>query len=122
MSESNASINSCQQLSLVQKETIVRVAIVGGGIAGACVASVLASVHPSFTHALEPQASKKSKDWFATNNVRVEVHLFDQGRSGVGGRSSHRVAKDEEDRLIGHWDHGCQVRKRDRSFVFPMSN
>ena len=95
-----------------------RVAIVGGGISGACVASILASLPASkneptssTSHNLEPQASQDYKDWFRTNNVRVKVHLFDQGRSGVGGRSSHRVArKNDTDEWLGQWDHGCQVR------------
>lgn len=123
MSENNPSVtaNPCRQPSLSQKESIVRIAIVGGGITGACVASVLASIHPSFAPFLEPQASNESKHWFATKNIVVEVHVFDQGRSGVGGRSSHRVAKNDEDTSKGQWDHGCQVRKRDHSFLFPMS-
>ena len=55
----------------VQSATMTkRVAIVGGGITGACAARRLCS---------------------ATAGAAVEVHLFDQGRRGVGGRTSTRT-------------------------------
>jgi predicted NAD/FAD-dependent oxidoreductase len=60
------------------------VAVVGGGITGACAAST-----------------------FASRNIKVDV--FDQGRSGPGGRASHRVT--EESKL--EWDHGCQFFRAD---------
>ena len=61
-----------------------QVAVIGGGITGACVASVLCS-SPS-----------------------IQVDLFDQGRGGVGGRSSTRCV--EQNGQVLQWDHGCQVR------------
>ena len=64
----------------------IHVAVVGGGITGCCAASVLCS----------------------SSSLRVD--LFDQGRSGVGGRSSTRRIPEN-----GHdmqWDHGCQVCTR----------
>ena len=107
--------NQQSSSSSSEKETIFRVAIVGGGITGACVASILASLpaspaKQSSCSTLEPQANTHYKDWFRTNHVQVEVHLYDQGKSGVGGRSSHRVAKNDQGEWLGQWDHGCQVR------------
>ena len=78
------------------------VAVVGGGITGACAASELVK---HFEHVL----------------------LFDQGRRGPGGRASHRsVSRDsgevlqddiiEEDSALGevfHFDHGCQFFRAD---------
>jgi renalase len=65
----------------------LHVAVVGGGITGASVASTLASLAP---------------------NV-IKVDLFDQGRSGVGGRTSHRVVSPQ----AMQWDHGCQFFRAD---------
>ena len=73
------------------------VAIVGGGIAGAVVARTLLLNHPA-----------------------VRVDLFDQGRSGVGGRASHRRRRRLDDGAKGgggggemRWDHGCQLFRAD---------
>ena len=72
-----------------------RVAIVGGGITGAIAASALAET--------------------------FEVHLFDQGRRGPGGRASHRavqegaVVADDPPIPAGalEFDHGCQFTRAD---------
>lgn len=59
------------------------IAIVGGGITGAAAAQILS----------------KQQD--------INVHLFDQGQRGVGGRSSHR------NHTNMRWDHGCQFFRAD---------
>ena len=64
-----------------------KVAVIGGGIAGASVATTLASLDP-----------------------HIIVHVFDQGRS-VGGRTSHRIAF-QDDKTF-QWDHGCQFFRAD---------
>jgi predicted NAD/FAD-dependent oxidoreductase len=61
------------------------VAIVGCGITGAVLAHTLAQ-----------------------SNANVKVHVYDQGRSGPGGRASHRVQDG-----IYHFDHGCQFFRAD---------
>jgi len=90
--------------------TTHRVAVVGGGITGACVASTLAT--------LSNDAS--------SSGVVFEIHVFDQGRSGVGGRTSHRIqtttpattaatatAAATNDEHLLRWDHGCQFFRAD---------
>ena len=76
------------------------VAIIGGGITGSCAARSL----------LQP--SKRAKC-----EVNVKIDLFDQGRRGVGGRSSDRVgySKEGRDPLSANmrWDHGCQFFRAD---------
>ena len=69
------------------------VAIVGGGISGASAVHKLLSLAPN----------------------HLQIHLFDQGRRGVGGRSSHR--KDEHNR---RWDHGCQFFREDTENFQPV--
>lgn len=73
-----------------------RVAVVGGGISGACAASVLRG--------------------------RCEVVLFDQGRRGPGGRASHRSVNPADGKTLSHasaedaaleFDHGCQFTRAD---------
>mmetsp|Transcript_28014 Transcript_28014/g.41682 ORF Transcript_28014/g.41682 Transcript_28014/m.41682 type:complete len:504 (-) Transcript_28014:172-1683(-) len=97
----------------------IKIAIVGGGITGSCAAHELFHI------------SQQSE------NVSVEVHLFDQGRRGVGGRSSHRIRHNQsnpnpevngdlnneknsqkallpsERARIMRWDHGCQFFRAD---------
>lgn len=68
---------------------MVHIAIIGGGIAGTSVASTLLSSSSSLRSC-------------------IKVDLFDQGRSGVGGRTSHRVNGTRR-----HWDHGCQFFRAD---------
>ncbi len=123
------------------------VAIVGGGITGSVAASVLTSFHknrhrptsyPNENEGGEGEAGKLSNDHdrliiepilqLQHNNqskgegVQINVDLFDQGRNGVGGRSSHRrrrTTQNGEDVLessnqndntnMMRWDHGCQV-------------
>ena len=65
-----------------------KVAVIGGGITGASVASTLAYLDP-----------------------HIIVHIFDQGRSGVGGRASHRISL-QDDKTF-QWDHGCQFFRAD---------
>ena len=73
-----------------------RVAVVGGGITGAVAASALAPV--------------------------CEVHVYDQGRRGPGGRASHRtvdpstlavLATDAPPPGALEFDHGCQFLRAD---------
>ena len=74
-----------------------RIAIVGGGITGAMTAAALADI--------------------------AEVHVFDQGRRGPGGRASHRaveggsgtVLQDDPPIAPGalEFDHGCQFTRAD---------
>jgi predicted NAD/FAD-dependent oxidoreductase len=66
-----------------------RVSIIGGGITGSSVASVLCS-----------------------SSSPIRVDLFDPGRSGVGGRSSTRRRVDQDGTLL-QWDHGCQFFRAD---------
>ena len=87
-----ASESPCSRPSL-------KVAIVGGGITGACAASAL----------LRPRRDGTSHN--------IQVDLFDQGRRGPGGRASHRRA---EYRTSGNktastlrFDHGCQFFRAD---------
>ena len=76
------------------------VAIIGGGITGSCAAR-------SFL-----QHSKR-----AECKVNVTIDLFDQGRRGVGGRSSDRAGCSTEGRdplsVDMRWDHGCQFFRAD---------
>jgi len=71
-----------------------KVAIVGGGITGACAASTL----------LRHRGSDN-----------IEVDLFDQGRSGPGGRASHRRAaiSGNHPAHVVRFDHGCQFFRAD---------
>jgi hypothetical protein len=103
------------------------VAIVGCGIAGAVAAHTLCAAHDD-------------DDDDATKNMTMTVHVFDQGRGGVGGRASTRTASSSSgDRRDGAnddagggdgatttaaaaaakktttmmWDHGCQFFRAD---------
>ena len=67
-----------------------KVAVIGGGITGASVASTLGRLDP-----------------------HIIVHVFDQGRSGVGGRASHRISLHDD--ATFQWDHGCQFFRADSS-------
>ena len=42
------------------------------------------------------------------------IHVFDQGRRGVGGRTSSRLVRNKDnDDTIMRWDHGCQFFRAD---------
>lgn len=76
-----------------------KVAIIGGGITGATVATTLAA-----------------------RGINVDIHVFDQGRSGVGGRTNHRVISqkkgdndNDDEPTTFRWDHGCQFFRADTS-------
>lgn len=69
------------------------VAIIGGGITGSTILSELA----------------KNKD--------ITVHLFDQGRRGVGGRTSSRKIISKDGQSVMRFDHGCQFFRADTPFV-----
>lgn len=69
------------------------VAIIGGGITGSTILSELA----------------KKKD--------ITVHLFDQGRRGVGGRTSSRKIISEDGKSVMRFDHGCQFFRADTPLV-----
>jgi predicted NAD/FAD-dependent oxidoreductase len=64
------------------------IAIIGGGIAGATAAQTLSKY------------------------ANLTKHLFDQGRRGVGGRTSSRSVASESD-VDMKWDHGCQFFRAD---------
>ncbi|KAL7468390.1 hypothetical protein ACHAXS_008612 [Conticribra weissflogii] len=81
------------------------VAIIGGGITGATAFQTLSKY----------------------NNLHI--HLFDQGRRGVGGRSSSRTHKIEDGNGNGDgdvvettmmWDHGCQFFRGDTPEFQPL--
>ena len=100
----------------------MNVAIIGGGITGACAASVLASANTGGgigdcnlgevpKSIIEP-ITKTNRCWRSENDngegrMQINIDLFDQGRNGVGGRSSHRRRKVDGKEM--RWDHGCQV-------------
>jgi len=92
---------------------VFHVAVVGGGIAGSCVASVLSQ---KAAPEIEPWTKKVRRRAGGSGDIAVRVDLFDQGRSGVGGRSSHRVRKGDEGRSM-RWDHGCQFFRADTDKV-----
>ena len=82
-----------------------KVAIVGGGITGACAASTLLRRRES-------------------HSLNIEVDIFDQGRRGPGGRASHRRAEcettnnstcstNQTQRQQVRFDHGCQFFRAD---------
>ena len=71
------------------------VAIIGGGICGSCAYNILSGSN------ICSENNELTKGFI--------VHLFDQGRSGPGGRASQRHTKNENDEVM-KWDHGCQVR------------
>ena len=74
-----------------------RVAVVGGGITGAMAALALSEI--------------------------ADVHVFDQGRRGPGGRASHRAVEAESGAVVQddppiaagalEFDHGCQFTRAD---------
>ena len=68
-----------------------KVAVIGGGITGASVASHLVRL---------------------ATDADIQVDVFDQGRSGVGGRMSHRRTT-TKGRNTMRWDHGCQFFRAD---------
>ena len=76
----------------------VKVAIVGGGPAGT-----------AFTHQLAKLLAKETK-----TVGEVQIDLLDQGR-GLGGRSSHRFAKEEDGEY--EFDHGCQFFRADTQIM-----
>ena len=73
------------------------IAVIGGGICGACIASGLSS---SFNN-----------DQRLKQKYHLNVDIFDQGRNGVGGRTSHRMIHEQDN--IMRWDHGCQFFRAD---------
>lgn len=64
------------------------IAIIGGGITGASAAQTLSKYD------------------------NLVIHLFDQGRRGVGGRTSSRCCA-HESQVNMRWDHGCQFFRAD---------
>lgn len=76
----------------------VKVAIVGGGPAGT-----------AFAHQLAKLLAKETK-----TVGEVQIDLLDQGR-GLGGRSSHRFAKEEDGEY--EFDHGCQFFRADTQIM-----
>ena len=73
------------------------IAIIGGGITGATAAQTL------------------------SNHGNFNIHLFDQGRRGVGGRTSSRAVDNKSDQLM-RWDHGCQFFRGDTPQFQPILN
>jgi len=83
-----------------------KVAIIGGGICGACIGSTLSQLSRSLMQN-------------GSNAMPLLIDVFDQGRSGVGGRASHRSVRKFDSRegkevQLG-WDHGCQFFRADTS-------
>ena len=74
--------------------TTISIGIVGGGVSGTM-----------FLHQI---VELNKKENFSFN---LKIDLFDQGRSGLGGRSSHRNVKEEEREY--DFDHGCQFFRAD---------
>lgn len=70
----------------------MKIAVIGGGVAGA-----------AFVHNLVMNA--------VGSQQKLCIDLFDQGRA-LGGRSSHRVVKAEDDKSL-EFDHGCQFLRAD---------
>ena len=131
------------------------VAIVGGGITGSCAASIFTSFNNQSTSSTSLSLSgatntKRIEPYInslvlqelvgktcTTNDkndghhdpttplFQVNVDLFDQGRSGVGGRTSHRRRNiipnnkssndnnDDKNNIKLRWDHGCQFFRAD---------
>ena len=81
-------------MTTLNKPSCYNVAVIGGGISGTSAVHKLISLAP--------------------NNLKI--HLFDQGRQGVGGRSSHRTDEDKRRR----WDHGCQFFRADTEQFQPV--
>ena len=97
-------IRTCA-LSTAAKQQHPRVAIIGGGITGASAASVLAG---------SDIFSTSIGDCDESSNQKIKVDVFDQGRSGPGGRASRRTkkfstGKENKTESSLKWDHGCQV-------------
>lgn len=78
--------NSIRMMTTLNR-TSANIAVIGGGITGSLVAHKLLS-HSFDTH--------------------LHIHIFDQGRRGLGGRSSHRYNTEHN-----RWDHGCQFFRAD---------
>ena len=74
----------------------ISIAIVGGGITGATAAQMLAKHHTN-----------------PNNNKKLILHVFDQGRRGVGGRTSSRTSTISDDTQQLKFDHGCQFFRGD---------
>lgn len=87
-------------------------------------------IEPTLLSALDQKNYKNGGDCNELNellrqggqdmNIQVNVDLFDQGRNGVGGRTSHRRRRGNDKDKDGNsdigkgdvsmrWDHGCQV-------------
>jgi len=86
----------------------MRIAVVGGGIAGAVVASELAQ-GLSGSNCSDSDSHNQSKS-------TGEVVLFDQGRRGPGGRASHRSVRQVEPRKQNTGD-GDDGTVEDNDFV-----
>ena len=109
------------------KKHYYHVAIIGGGITGASAAHIL--------HEGSEKLRRRQNDGGSSSKVTeiiLRVDLFDQGRSGIGGRASHRrrqqvpssllnnnTEKDEDAdetmMMMMRWDHGCQFFRADTS-------
>ena len=73
----------------------ISIAIVGGGITGATIAQKLAHQHNT-----------------NNSNNKLTIHVFDQGRRGVGGRTSSRISTTTDNSQL-KFDHGCQFFRAD---------
>jgi len=81
----------------VMSSNTISIAIIGGGITGATAAQALAHQHNN-----------------CKNNNKLTIHVFDQGRRGVGGRTSSRISttSDGTNQQL-KFDHGCQFFRAD---------
>ena len=75
----------------------ISIAIIGGGITGATAAQTLANKHNNCNN----------------SNNKLTIHVFDQGRRGVGGRTSSRTPTTSNGTQQPKFDHGCQFFRAD---------
>jgi len=80
----------------VMSSNTISIAIIGGGITGATAAQALAHQHNN-----------------CKNNNKLTIHVFDQGRRGVGGRTSSRTSTTSDGTQQLKFDHGCQFFRGD---------
>jgi predicted NAD/FAD-dependent oxidoreductase len=81
--------------------TARRIAIVGAGITGSVVASYLSEHYYQQQQCQQDDGDDDNKNGNgkkypaknSNSNNTVEIHIFDQGRRGPGGRSSHRTVQ-----------------------------
>lgn len=103
--------------SLPSDKRVFCVAVIDGGIAGACAASVLRSASSLSENKNENEilpAARRGREGGEGSLLPLRIDLFDQSRSGVGGRTSHRrtTLASTSDSSTGNgalrFNHSCQ--------------